>query len=83
MKLMHAGGAMHVHAWRMHANASPNSAPLSLRGLGCSGLINNCLEKFVITSHGQDTWNQILAASGVTCHPWVSSCGYADHATYE
>lgn len=47
------------------------------------GWINSMLKAFVIDNYGEDTWRLVLAKSGVADDNWVSTCPYADSATYK
>lgn len=45
------------------------------------GLINNCLESFIVETFGEPIWNSVLEETNVQW-PWVSTCPYADAITY-
>lgn len=45
------------------------------------GVLNQCIESFIVDTFGADRWAKILAKSGVQ-YPWVSTCPYSDKITY-
>ena len=46
------------------------------------GVLNICVETFVVSTFGAEKWSEILAKSGVA-YPWISTCPYHDNITYD
>ena len=46
------------------------------------GVLNICVESFVVSTFGAEIWAEILVKSEVT-YPWISTCPYHDKVTYD
>ena len=46
------------------------------------GVLNQCVESFIVSAFGQEKWSLILSKSGAQ-YPWLSTCPYSDKITYD
>ena len=47
------------------------------------GLVNKAIQELICQNHGQDTWERIRKAAGVSLESFVSMQAYPDELTYE